>query len=235
MTVAAPPGSAPNIEALKRVYLFATLTPQELKFLAGVVKRREFRSGHTVFREGDPAVSLFFVESGSVKVVKANPHGGDPIILSTLSAGTLFGEIPFVAGGARTANVMCTEVASTFEITYDELERLSQLNPQFGVKLYKALASYLAKCLKQTTQEMAGPKPLVKAAAARTGNTGFTQRPAAPTAPPQRTPQPPRPQAAPQQYAPPPQAAPAAGVGPTQEAPGARLSASGEIIIEMDE
>ena len=228
-----PKPSGPiNEEALRRVYLFASLTPQEIKFLTTVVKRREIRAGAVVFREGDPAISLFIVESGQLKVVKTNPNGGEPIVLTTLGTGTLFGEIPFVAGGNRTANIMSQEYGTVLEITYDELERLIQLNPQFGVKLYKSLATYMANALKRTTEEIAGPKPQVRAAGQRGANPAtnpFIPRPVA--AAPAATAKP----GAPALAVAPPMAAPVAGVGPTQEAPGAKVNEAGEIIIEIDD
>ncbi len=160
-----PQKPSPALEALKRVYLFSSLTPQELNFLAAVVKKKDVLQGAVLFRDGDPAVSLYVVEKGTLQVVKQNPNGGDTTVLTALEVGTLFGEIPFVAGGTRTANVMASEQqASVIEITYDELERLAQVNPTFGVKLYKAMAAYLANHLKRTTAEVAGGKPEVRVA-----------------------------------------------------------------------
>lgn len=223
------PAGPINEESLRRVYLFASLTPQEIKFLTTVVKRREVRSGAVVFREGDPAVSLFIVETGQLRVVKTNPSGGDPIVLTSLGTGTLFGEIPFVAGGARTANIMSQEFATVLEISYDELERLIQLNPQFGVKLYKSLANYMANALKRTTEEIAGPKPQVRAGQ-RTGQTNpFIPRPAAAAPAPTAG----KPGAPALVVAPP--APPMAGVGPTQESPGAKVNDAGEIVIEIED
>lgn len=206
-------------EFLKRVYLFSALSDKELQFLAGVIKRKEVRTQGVLFRDGDPAVSLFIVEKGSLQVVKQNPNGGEPLVLTTLASGTLFGEIPFVAGGSRTANVMAMDHASVIEITYDDMERLTQLNPIFGVKLYKALAGYLANHLKRTTAEAAGIKPEVKVAQRRSGAGGTRTDLRIP-----------RPLSAPTDAA-----TRVAKPAAIEGAPNAKVNASGEIILEMDD
>lgn len=140
-----------EIDSLKRVYLFESLTPQELKYLAGLVRRRDVAQGEVLFKDGQVAVSLFIVEKGSLRVLKSAGPTAPPSVIASIPTGALFGEIPFVAGGNRTAEVVGQEPTTILEISYDELERLTQLNPAFGVKLYKALAAYLARNVAQMT------------------------------------------------------------------------------------
>ena len=164
-----------DVESLKKVYLFASLTPAELKFLGGSIKRKQLFANEVVFREGDAATSLYIIESGNLRVVKTNPNGGDPIVLNYMGHGNVFGEIRYVAGGKRTASVMSLDQSFVLEITYDDLERMTQLNPQFGTKLFKSMAVFLAQKLKNTTDEMAGHKPEVKVATRKRNGDGGGQ------------------------------------------------------------
>jgi CRP/FNR family transcriptional regulator, cyclic AMP receptor protein len=51
----------------------------------------EYGADHTIFMQGEPADSLFFLLRGRVKLAVAS-HGGKEAILATLGSGALFGE-----------------------------------------------------------------------------------------------------------------------------------------------
>jgi CRP/FNR family transcriptional regulator, cyclic AMP receptor protein len=56
-------------EVLSKVPAFANLAPRELKEVAVIVHKREYRSGEPVFYQGDPGLGMYIVKDGEVSIV----------------------------------------------------------------------------------------------------------------------------------------------------------------------
>lgn len=84
-------------------------------------QRHDLDAGATVIREGDAATSIYFLTSGSVKVVRGT--GGQ--YLDTINAPTLFGEMAIVADTPRLASVVTAEPCAIYEVGRDEIEKLA--------------------------------------------------------------------------------------------------------------
>jgi len=95
-------------ELLSTFPLFAGLAPDELTDLARVTKPFERRPGECLFRQGEPADSLYVVESGRLESVARLPAERE-LSLAAIGPGELIGELALVGGGARTATVRAVE------------------------------------------------------------------------------------------------------------------------------
>lgn len=95
---------------LKKVAIFAGLTPEELSALAGRVRPVQAAAGTVIVSHADPGDSLFVIASGKVKVVLYGDSGRE-IILSLLGEGDFFGEMSLLDSQPRSANVVATEDA----------------------------------------------------------------------------------------------------------------------------
>lgn len=87
-------------------FTIATAVRSELINLDGVTKFSPNRRFATVYSEGGPADTLFFLESGLVKILKRGDDNKE-IILQIVSPGELFGE---QALGNEPARAMAAEV-----------------------------------------------------------------------------------------------------------------------------
>jgi CRP-like cAMP-binding protein len=65
-----------------------------------VMNRANFAKGKVLFREGDPADSVFRLLSGAVDILRE--LDGDPILLGTVGAGQFIGEMGVVEDRPRT-------------------------------------------------------------------------------------------------------------------------------------
>jgi CRP-like cAMP-binding protein len=70
-----------------------------------------FAKGQVLFREGDPADSVFRLLSGSVDILRE--LDGDPILLGTVGAGQFIGEMGVVENRPRSATA---QAASEVEV-----------------------------------------------------------------------------------------------------------------------
>lgn len=119
----------PVITPLDRITLLKDLGADELASVASTMRRHEVSEGKTVFEEGAPGESLYFVNRGLLEV----RSGGNR--LGVVSAGSCFGEFSFLTGDPRTATV-CTLEAS-------ELLELSAQSMRSAVKRYPRLREVL--------------------------------------------------------------------------------------------
>ena len=55
-------------EVLSKVPAFANLAPRELKEVAAIVHKREYRTGEPVFYQGDPGLGMYIVQDGEVSI-----------------------------------------------------------------------------------------------------------------------------------------------------------------------
>lgn len=92
------------------------------------LSRVEFVAGQVVFREGDRPDVAYLVEAGEVSVCAT--RGGQSVVLATLKAGQLLGEMAIIDDAARTATA--TAKTHCVLLTIDRAaiaERLEQTDP----------------------------------------------------------------------------------------------------------
>jgi CRP-like cAMP-binding protein len=71
---------------------------------------RRYQAGQVIIREGDESTEAFIVRAGTAEVVKRSAAGKD-VVLATLDAGSIFGEMGLVQDRPRSATVRArTEV-----------------------------------------------------------------------------------------------------------------------------
>ncbi|WP_091720744.1 Crp/Fnr family transcriptional regulator [Methylobacterium phyllostachyos] len=99
------------------------------KWLRPFGSERAFGAGETVFRAGDPAQEMYYVESGVFRV---------PELDIEVRSGGIVGELGLLSpGNARTASLICTEPGKALCVTYSNLKELYYQNPDFGFYFLK--------------------------------------------------------------------------------------------------
>ena len=121
--------------------LLAGLTPEELAALAALGTTRTYRRGEKIVGAGEPATSLFFLQSGVVHVTLS-----DGVRLATLTAGMAFGEMALLEP-RRSADVLADASATAVEIPIGEFERFRDTHPKAGERIMRNLAQILAERL----------------------------------------------------------------------------------------
>jgi glutaminase len=121
--------------------LLSGLSAEELTDLASLAATRTYRSGEKIISAGDPAGSLFFLQSGVVHVTLP-----DGIRLATLTAGMAFGEMALIEP-VRSADVLADQAATAWEIPLRDFERFRKQHPRAGERIMRNLAQLLAERL----------------------------------------------------------------------------------------
>jgi len=147
-----------NTSVLKKSPLFETFNENELKQLESAALPVEIITGDPVFSEGSVSDALFFIQQGSVKVVKAAAQ--DEQAMRELSANTVIGELGLLDGAPRAASVIAKENLKLIKIPYQSLETIFEKNPAVGMKFYKRLGTIISNRIRTTTNDLAQLKDL---------------------------------------------------------------------------
>jgi CRP-like cAMP-binding protein len=105
-------------------------------------RRRQFRRGDVVFREGDPSDAMHLVESGIFAVEISTP-AGDRTVLNVLAPGAFFGELSLVSPAAharRTATVLALAAGQTLALGSQQFAAVRAAHPEVERLLVAALA-----------------------------------------------------------------------------------------------
>ncbi|MCJ2069071.1 cyclic nucleotide-binding domain-containing protein [Methylobacterium sp. J-030] len=113
---------------------------------------RTFGAGETVFRAGDPAQEMYYVEDGVFRV---------PEMDLEVRAGGIVGELGLLSpGNARTASLVCVEPGKALCVTYADLKELYYQNPDFGFYFLKLTTERLFQSLPSTRKPVAAADAL---------------------------------------------------------------------------
>lgn len=97
-----------NLELIRRIPLFATLTPAQATFVADAVEKRRYRKGDVIVEQGKKSDFLAILLAGRARVVTADEKGRE-VILATLHAGDHLGEMSLIDNQPHSATV-CADV-----------------------------------------------------------------------------------------------------------------------------
>jgi CRP-like cAMP-binding protein len=109
-------------ELLRRIELFAGLTPEQVGRIAALGREAVYNAGDAIIHEGDPSDDLYIIRNGMVEVAVASgaipdvPGEPQSSSLVSLGQGQVFGEMALVDQGARSATVCCVEDGTTLYV-----------------------------------------------------------------------------------------------------------------------
>ena len=93
-----------NLDLIRRVPLFAMLTPAQAESLAGAVSKQRYKRGECIVSQGDKLDSLYIILSGRARVVLTD-NKARQVILSTLHPGDYVGEMSLIDREPHSASV----------------------------------------------------------------------------------------------------------------------------------
>lgn len=136
-------------EELTGVELLAGLPWPALRDLAGHARRRRFRPGEIVFREGDQGDSMHVVTRGQLSVVRPSRDPG--LVLQRLFRGDVFGEVGVLNAAPRLASIVAIDQSETVEVRKEDLDRVLDADP----KAMRHMLGTLAFSLTLAKEELA--------------------------------------------------------------------------------
>ncbi len=128
-----------NPKELRGLQFFDDMSDDELDVLSGVINKKDFASGETVFNESEEGHSLYVIKKGEVKVCKVGPDG-ELFTLTVLKDDDIFGEMSFLDERTHSSTIVAISDVETFVLEKPEFEGLVDSNPRI---VYKALRNII--------------------------------------------------------------------------------------------
>jgi glutaminase len=126
------------------------LLPSEIERLRSLMVRRRYATGDLLVGAGDPATELFVVVGGRLSV-SLPLAGGERRRLTTLTAGSIFGELALLGRDRRTADVVADSAVDCEVLSINAFTALGRADP-----LRAVLLENLLRIVSRTARRMTG-------------------------------------------------------------------------------
>jgi CRP/FNR family cyclic AMP-dependent transcriptional regulator len=138
------------LAALRETQVFSGLDPTSLGALAAVCVPRSFRRDQYLMYQGDPGDHLVVVVDGLVKIMVTSDRG-DEMVLATLGAGEILGELSVIDQGPRSASVVAVQPTTTLVVTRTALITAMQHSPALLDALLRMLGGLVRRLTEQAS------------------------------------------------------------------------------------
>ncbi len=132
------------IPLLQQVPIFSSLDKKGLSNIAKVAGKKTYKSGETIEKQGDKALSFFLILDGGVDVRR----GGKK--LAKLGKGQFFGEMALFDEQPRSADVIAVEDTTCILLTSWNFAGVMSSNPQIS----RVIIQELVRRLRETDQAL---------------------------------------------------------------------------------
>ncbi|QDP26444.1 glutaminase A [Bradyrhizobium cosmicum] len=121
--------------------LLAEFDTDEIAAIVGLSTTRRYAAGQRIIAAGEPANSLFFLQSGMVSVKLRSG-----VRLASLGPGMAFGEMAILEQ-SRSADVLADTPVACLELPLDSFADYRRVHPETSLKIMRNLAAILARRL----------------------------------------------------------------------------------------
>ncbi len=142
-----------DIEAIKKLPLFAGVEEQDFERLSKAISYKTFKAGETLFSEGKDGAALYIILEGAVRLFR-DVREGEEQTLAILKEGKFFGEMSFFEKGGHTATASSLRDTRLAVIDRDAFDSLSKENPKLGYFLLRRIALAVCEILRDMDQKM---------------------------------------------------------------------------------
>ena len=125
--------------ALRSIPLFKNLSDEDLEFVTSNLRKRGYRKGEIVFREGEDGEAMYLVESGQVAVVGQDVRE----TIALLGPGSFVGEISLLLTQPRTATLQVIIDAELWAFHKKDFEKLILSRPAIAREMMRELSRRL--------------------------------------------------------------------------------------------
>ncbi|MFO1485988.1 MAG: glutaminase A [Verrucomicrobiaceae bacterium] len=133
--------------------LFKSCSAEDLDFLGKELQRRRYNAGEAIVTSGELANEVLVLIDGTVEVLI---HGEDQSLkrIDILTAGMTVGEMAFLDGSPRSADVTAMEPCECIIISKRWFDSLDERRPTMKIKLLQEMTREIASRLRQANLQI---------------------------------------------------------------------------------
>ncbi len=128
-----------STQFLAKIPAFSSLSPSQLEEMAEHWTVLEKNYHDVIFKHGQAANSIYIIQEGSV-IISINDANSQPVVLSHLRPGEMFGELTMFEISRRTANATAAEKTVLLEMKQNTFVSFLKKYPDISIKLLGVLA-----------------------------------------------------------------------------------------------
>ncbi|MBV1704721.1 MAG: cyclic nucleotide-binding domain-containing protein [Hyphomicrobiales bacterium] len=132
--------------------ILSGLTDGEWRDLESRLERRRYPAGVVILRAGEDDRALHVIASGRVEVLAEGRRGRRR--LAVLDEGAVIGEMSFLDGRRRSADVVALTDVETLSLGFDRFLQLSAWRPRIALSLALDLGRALAGRLRRSNRDV---------------------------------------------------------------------------------
>ncbi|HEV2694205.1 MAG TPA: cyclic nucleotide-binding domain-containing protein, partial [Verrucomicrobiae bacterium] len=143
---------AANFKAKPSDYLlFKNFSRGELEVIQPLLQPRAYKRGQKIISAGADAHEVFFLARGRVSVFLPGDEGRR---LATFSPGMSFGEMAFIDGARRSADIVADTDVECYLLKLEDFQTFGRTHPALKIKLLEQLCLDLTGKLRKANREM---------------------------------------------------------------------------------
>jgi len=142
-----------DVSLIKQAAIFSTLDDDELARVAEICKEQSFKSGQTIFKEGEPGNRLYIISAGDVRISRVVPGSGEEA-LTVLKPGACFGEMAVFDRSERSTDAIANTDCTVLTITRSDFEILLDFNRDIAYKVLWGVVRLLSERLRITNDNL---------------------------------------------------------------------------------
>jgi len=140
-----------DLEVAARMPAFSGLKPQALEALFREASVLNLRPGHTLFRQGEPAVSFIVIVEGWVKLYRVTP-AGDEAVINVLTKGDSFAEAVTFSAVRHPASASAVTRSRVVVIPADHVVQCIREMPEIAMALIGSTSTHLHRMVQRVEQ-----------------------------------------------------------------------------------
>jgi CRP-like cAMP-binding protein len=129
-----------NPEELKHIAVLQAMDSEALARLAAALDQKDYADGQTVFAEGDPGDSMYFIVTGCIRIEKrAQATSAAHKVLAVLEAGDYFGEMALLDQKPRSASAVAAGGTTVFRLSKAAFDQMQVKSSVAGMSVLFAM------------------------------------------------------------------------------------------------
>ncbi len=128
----------------------AAFTDEHRRLFEGAAVQVDLDAGQWLIRRGEPGGDLYYLIDGILEIV--DTRSMPQIILTTLDAGAVVGEMAFVDESPRSADVRAGAACTVLRWARDDLKGLVERHPDFASSFYEQIARWASTRIRFLTE-----------------------------------------------------------------------------------
>lgn len=141
------------VEALGKIRVFDSISPEGLDLLASIAREESYRGSDIIFKEGSTGGELYLILEGKVRISRDVSGMGEEA-LAVLGPGDAFGEMSLIDDFPRSADARVHERCRLLVLEKDAMEDLLFLEKDLAYEILWNFVKILSARLRETNDKM---------------------------------------------------------------------------------